>query len=198
MNRLLRLYGDWATLTPLESYTQTLLASLSPLLRVLLAGIALYILTSSANSKPRLQTALLFGILTAFYTNVELSPFLENLTNNNVADVSLKLLTLTSLLIGMAIGSLVPRFVGGVALGGVLGLLVGCVMSAVGGAGGEMMVGSSSVGLVASVGCAVLVGGIGFRYVELRLVVGFCVVLLGCVCVGRFCVLNDGGGRAFF
>jgi hypothetical protein len=180
MKNLLRLYGDWATLTPVETYAQSLLSSFEPTLRVIFGCLLIYWMTNNESKKPRMQTALLFGVITAFYTMVELSPFLLSIRSgggggsnggegNNVASVSLRLLTLFSFFVGMAIGSLIPRVVGGLGLGGVLGLMVASCL----GSDSEGLVGGGGhpVGLLASIGGAVLVGGVCFR----------CVCLFSCV-----------------
>ena len=148
---LLRLYGDWATKTLTETYVSSLISTLSPLLRLVVGLVAIWAV-AGMNDKPRLNTALLFGVTCGFLTGVELSSLLDASgsptdvvhsssgvsdsggqwseyvsTSTSVApfaSVALNILALTAFLVGMATGSLLPRLFGGFSLGGVAGLLI--------------------------------------------------------------------------
>ena len=100
---------------------------------------------SGKTDQPRFKCAALLGISVGFVTYVELSSFLLSSAvvstsspsdttncNNNVTSLSadapfalaaLLILTVTSFLVGMASGSLLPRFSVGMCCGGVLALL---------------------------------------------------------------------------
>ena len=200
MTPLLRLYGNWATQTPIEhSLTHYVSISLttSPLVRLIFGLIVIYFFTSGDGdtmmNRMRFKSAMNWGIVVACLVWMELSPFLldgdtfvssssssgggdsdttagssattskssgyneytyQHSTHAPFASVALKLLTFTSFLVGMATGSLLPRFVTGCSLGVMVGLVVEGLFS------GVMMVGGSSFVGVAG-GGAVVLGGIG-------------------------------------
>jgi hypothetical protein len=81
--------------------------------------------------KPRQQTAILTGVCSAFLTFCYLTPMLtgyhdDSATNNKneLATFALYLLSFAAALIGMALGSLLPRPFSGVALGAGFGLFL--------------------------------------------------------------------------
>ena len=157
MTPLLRLYGNWATNTPEQSVTSAL-STFSPLLRVAAGLFSLHLLTNHANgSKIRIRSACHWGIVVGCLVWCELSPYLLDASsgsddgsvsnggsNNNgggnyneytyhphsapLPSVALKLLTFTSVCVGVAMASLVPRLFTGITLGCVSGGLVGSGM----------------------------------------------------------------------
>ena len=166
---------------------------LHPLLRVSVSSFLIWYLSGKID-QPRFKCAVLFGIAAAFVTYVELSPFLlggvvvvsssesgeDDDTSSSSADapfalVALQILTVTSFLVGMASGSLLPRLFLGVCCGGVLGLLgvaligwMGLAEHATGGSssiGGFVVGGNSGLGFfpVVGGGLALIMGGISCR-----------------------------------
>lgn len=125
---LLRLYGDWATKTITDRYISSLLSAAAPAIRIVLSLATAWTLAGGMD-KPRLKTAVLFGATCGFLTACELSPLLAASSDSGDGDVApsasfaLNLLTFTSILVGMAVGSLLPRVVMGVSLGVVSALI---------------------------------------------------------------------------
>eukprot|EP00804_Cyclotella_cryptica_P006003 CCRYP_000253-RC/>CCRYP_000253-RC protein AED:0.05 eAED:0.05 QI:240/1/1/1/1/1/9/998/2010 len=176
MPPLLRLYGDWATKTITDRYISSLLSAASPAIRLALSLATAWTLAGGMD-KPRLKTALLFGATCGFLTACELGPLLASSSGGgDVApfdSFALNLLTFTSVLVGMASGSLLPRVVMGVSLGVVSGLLVVGVVDMAGTFG----VGQLGFPMLASV-LAVVAGGISCRYPNNALILPLATVLI--------------------
>ena len=122
---LLRLYGDWATKTVTDRYISSLVSDAAPAIRIALSLATVWTLAGGMD-KPRLKTAALFGATGGFLTACELSPMLASSSGGDVspfASFAMNLLTFTSVLVGMAIGSLLPRVFMGVSLGVVSALI---------------------------------------------------------------------------
>lgn len=108
--------------------------SISNILRVATASFLIWYL-SGKSDQPRFKCSVLLGISVGFVTYAELSPLLLGTavssssspeaahSNEPFALVALQVLTVTSFLVGMASGSLLPRFSVGMCFGGVLVLL---------------------------------------------------------------------------
>jgi hypothetical protein len=163
MPPLLRLYGDWATKTITERYISSLVSAAAPAIRIALSLATVWTLAGGMD-KPRLKTAALFGATGGFLTACELSPLLASSSGGGDGDVSpfasfaMNLLTFTSVLVGMAIGSLLPRVFMGVSLGVVSALIAVGVADVAGVVG----LGQLDFPMLAAV-LAVVAGGISCR-----------------------------------
>lgn len=134
MNPLLRLYGDWT-----KTQHSVLTSSSLPLL-LLRIGTAAFLTWHIAGickrcAYYRFQTSILLGVTVAFLTAVELEGLLlvgtsssystedegaagiNNSKSTPLAFVALQILTCSAFLIGMAMGSLLPRLLLGVTCG---------------------------------------------------------------------------------
>jgi len=121
-NLLSRVYGDWATKGMADKYLIVAFDALEPLLRVV-AALALVWFIGGSSGKPRFQSGILTALLAAFLTHTYLLPMFV-LMNSQLAQAALAILSFTAALVGLALGTLIPRPLSGAVLGASLALAV--------------------------------------------------------------------------
>lgn len=117
--------ADWAAKGILSTRIDVAWHTLAPLARFLIAAVITYLAVGLVRKKPRLNSALVTATTSAFLTYAYLFPMMihgqhgngGNGAHTEISHVALAVLSVYAASIGAALGSLLPRPLGGVTLG---------------------------------------------------------------------------------